>query len=301
MIRPVDLQPLHTFCSGVAFVLGGMIGSFLNVCVYRLPRNESVVRPRSHCPKCGNLIAWYDNLPILSWLFLRAKCRHCGQSISWMYPLVEAITAFLFLFVFWRFGFSLATPVYLLLTASLVLVTFVDLADWTIPNEVTFPGIPLGIAVSLVGMFYPGSHLVVTDVYDALIGVAIGGASLYLLDKISLLLLKKRGMGFGDVKLLAMLGGFLGWKGVLLIIVIASFLGSFVGLAMILAEKFWNRHAQRPESEPGEDDIPEGHYLPFGPYLAAAGLIVLFFGQAIIDAYLAYITGAPGPVMDSIL
>ncbi|HEO72702.1 MAG TPA: prepilin peptidase, partial [Candidatus Hydrogenedentes bacterium] len=233
MLAEANLQPLHTFVSVVFFVLGTMIGSFLNVCIYRLPRNESIVRPRSRCPKCESGIAWYDNVPIVSWLLLGAKCRHCGQPISWMYPLVEAVAGVLFLLVFWRFGFTLAAPIYMVLAAGLVLVTFVDLTDWTIPDEVTLPGIPLGLAVGVLGMFCPNCGLVVRDVFDSLLGVALGGGSLYLLDKVCLLLLGKRGMGFGDVKLLAMLGAFLGWKSVLLIIMIASCLGSVVGIALL--------------------------------------------------------------------
>lgn len=288
---------LHTPFAVVSFVFGSMIGSFLNVCIYRMPRNESIVKPRSRCPKCGVMIAWYDNIPILSWLVLRAKCRHCGQPISWMYPLVEALTGVLFLLVFWRFGFTLASPCYMALAGSMVLVTFVDLTDWTIPNQVTFPGIPLGIALSVVGMFYPASELVVTDVFDSVLGVLLGGGSLYLLDKISLLVLKKRGMGFGDVKLLAMLGAFLGWRNVLLIIMLASVLGSIVGIAMLLISP---HTAKKPAPREGDEETgreqPKGYYLPFGPYLAVAGLITLFLGNAIIKAYFSFLNvGQPVP------
>ncbi|HOZ46200.1 MAG TPA: prepilin peptidase [Candidatus Hydrogenedentes bacterium] len=291
MTEPIDLSPLYTFFSLVSFVLGCMVGSFLNVCVYRLPRGESIVKPRSHCPKCDSLIVWHDNVPILSWVLLGAKCRHCGQSISWMYPLVESITGLLFLFVFWRFGFTAATPIYMGFVASMVLVTFVDLTDWTIPNEVTFPGIPLGILLALVGMLYPPSGLVVNDVFDSLIGAVVGGGSLYLLDKISLVILRKRGMGFGDVKLLAMLGAFLGWRGVILIIMISSCLGSVVGITMIALDRWRVKQKGESASEEEAEGLSPGHYLPFGPYLAAAGLIVLFFGKAILAAYYSYVTG----------
>ena len=300
MLTEVDLQPLHTFCSVVAFIVGGMIGSFLNVCVYRLPRNQSIVRPRSRCPKCGNSIAWYDNIPMLSWVILGAKCRHCGEPISWMYPLVEGVTGLLFLFVFWRFGFTLAAPIYMVFAAALVLVTFVDLTDWTIPNEVTFPGIPLGIGLAVLKMYYPESGLLVGDVFDALLGVLVGGGSLYILDKVSVLFLGKRGMGFGDVKLLAMLGAFLGWKSVLLIIMISSCLGSIVGVTLILVDKRAAKKAP-PVKDEETEERPSGHYLPFGPYLAAAGLVVLFFGQAIFDAYYAYVTGGGTSALEPIL
>jgi leader peptidase (prepilin peptidase) / N-methyltransferase len=289
------LRPLLAF---MAFVFGAMIGSFLNVCVYRLPRNVSVAKGRSHCPHCGEGIAWYDNIPILSWLILGARCRNCAQPISWQYPVVEAITGFLFLLVFLKFGLTLATPVYMGLAGALVLVTFVDLTDWTIPNEVTFPGIPLGVVFSVVAMLYPGSNLILNDPVASLIGVAVGGGSLYLLDKLALLLLKKRGMGFGDVKLLAMLGAFFGWQGVLLIIMMASFAGSIIGVAVILAQKRRTVRAVVPEAgdDAGEEDVvvqEGGHYLPFGPYLALAGVLYMFFGPELIAYYVGTLQAPP--------
>lgn len=282
--RPMQsqLEIFNSFFLIMSFVLGCLIGSFLNVCIWRLPRNESVVKPRSKCPKCGSGIAWFDNIPIVSWLALGARCRHCHTWISWQYPLVEALTGVLFACVFARFGVCAASPVYMVLCASMVLVTFIDLADWTIPNEVTFPGIPLGLACSVAGMFYPASGFLTRDVFDSLAGIVLGGGILYLLDKLTLLLLKKRGMGFGDVKLLAMLGGFLGWKSVFVVIMLASLAGSVIGLALVILQK-----------RKGEEE--EAHYLPFGPYLAGAGLVFLFFGQAMIDFYFG-LMHAPDPV-----
>jgi leader peptidase (prepilin peptidase) / N-methyltransferase len=272
-------QALTAFMAVITFIVGAMVGSFLNVCVYRLPAGMSVVKPRSRCPKCEQPIIWYDNIPIVSWLLLGAKCRNCQAPISWQYPLVEGITGVVFLLVFWRFGFVVATPIYMLLGAGLVLVTFVDLTDWTIPNEVTLPGIPIGIACALIAMFYPESGLHVEGplepVFDALLGVVLGGGLLYGLDKLSLLLLKKPGMGFGDVKLLAMLGAFFGWPSVILIVMIAAVVGSVFGISMILIKK----------ARGGEKS---DHYLPFGPYLALAGFLVLLFGHDLYAFYLDY-------------
>ncbi|HQE76529.1 MAG TPA: prepilin peptidase [Candidatus Hydrogenedentes bacterium] len=295
-----NLQALNALLAVFSFVLGSMIGSFLNVCVYRLPRGLSVVKPRSKCPKCDNPIAWYDNIPVVSWLVLGAKCRHCGQPISWQYPLVEAITGVLFLVVFWRFGIAIATPIYMLLSAALVLVTFVDLTDWTIPDEVTLPGIPVGIATSVLFMLYPKSGLAVMGpfempVFNSLLGVVVGGGVLYALDKGALLLLKKPGMGFGDVKLNAMLGAFFGLYGAILIIVIAAFIGSFVGILMILAGKR-NPAPGGPTEDSGEEPAgrpASGHYLPFGPYLALAGVIVMLAGPAIIGFYFNTLLAPP--------
>ncbi|HOH52090.1 MAG TPA: prepilin peptidase [Candidatus Hydrogenedentes bacterium] len=295
-----SFEALQGFLMMVSFVLGAMVGSFCNVCISRWPSGASVVSPRSRCPKCLNGIAWYDNIPLLSWLALGAKCRHCGLPISWVYPVVEGITAFLFLGVFWKFGVSVATPVYMALCAGMVIVTFQDLADWTIPNEVTLPGIPIGILLGLGGMVLgPDSGLRVTDVFDALAGAALGGGILFALDRITVLLLKKPGMGFGDVKLLAMLGAFLGWKGALGILMLASILGSVVGLAMLGWLRARGKTPAAPPADPasdppeaiaggGGDDEEitlEGHYLPFGPYLAVGGLLYLFFGPELIALY----------------
>jgi len=279
-----NAQVLNTVLSIFSFVLGAMVGSFLNVCVYRIPRNLSVVRPRSKCPKCENPIAWQDNIPVVSWLILGAKCRHCGQTISWQYPLVEAITGLLFFLVFWRFGLTAATPVYMVVSAALVLVTFVDLTDWTIPDEVTLPGIPIGIAVAALGMYLGDrSGLMVQNVFNAMGGAALGAGILYALDKVALFVLKKPGMGLGDVKLMAMLGAFFGLWGAGLIIMIAAILGSVVGIAMVIAQK-----------RKGVEE--ESHYLPFGPYLSMAGIIVMFFGPQIVEWYTSGFSIAPPPM-----
>ncbi|GMW02340.1 MAG: prepilin peptidase [Candidatus Hydrogenedentota bacterium] len=291
-----EFQALYAVLSMFAFVLGCMVGSFLNVCVYRLPRGLSVVKPRSRCPKCESSIVWYDNIPVLSWLVLGAKCRNCKNPISWQYPLVEAITGLLFFLVFWKFEISIATPIYMVLAAALVLVTFVDLTDWTIPDSVSLPGIPIGIVVSLVAMFYPESRLVVIGpfdqaVFNSLLGVLVGGGSLYALDKIALLLLKKPGMGFGDVKLNAMLGAFFGLGGVILVIVLASFVGALIGIIQMVASKPKPVSAEAGDGEGAESGEPGAHYLPFGPYLSLAAMLVMFFGAELVRMYFDFLRG----------
>jgi leader peptidase (prepilin peptidase)/N-methyltransferase len=291
-------QSVYALVSVFSFVLGSVVGSFLNVCVHRLPRGESVVSPRSRCPKCESGIAWYDNIPLLSWLFLGAKCRNCGTSISWQYPLVEGLTGLLFFLVFWRFGFTVASPVYMLLAAALVLVTFIDLTDWTIPEQVTLPGILAGILCAVVATWYPESGLRVLGapipVFSSLIGAAAGGLGIYLLDKAAQLVWKKPGMGLGDVMLMAMLGAFFGWAGVVLILVIASIAGSVIGLITIQVVK--GRETDQAEAarvEDGEEITLEHHYLPFGPYLCLAALVVMFFGREIVDFYMAWMDVGP--------
>ncbi|MBN2310599.1 MAG: prepilin peptidase [Candidatus Hydrogenedentes bacterium] len=269
----MNYQIIDTIGSVFAFILGGMVGSFLNVCVYRVPRGESVVRPRSHCPKCDNPIAWYDNIPMVSWLMLGARCRHCGQAISWQYPLVEAITAVLFFIVYWRFGLVIATPIYLLLTAALVLATFVDFSTWTIPDEVTLPGVPIGIACAVLATWHAASGLRVLGplppVFDALIGVEVGGGALFIVDKLTRVLVKKRGMGLGDVKLLAMLGGFFGWPGVILIIVIASGIGSIVGVVTMLILRL------KKAGEPEDTRHGKEEKVTFGGFYGMPGTVLI--------------------------
>jgi len=299
------LLPLHTFLMAASFVLGCVVGSFANVCVARWPHGESVVSPRSRCPKCRNSIVWFDNIPIVSWMILGAKCRHCKLPISWQYPMVELITGLLFLAVYWKFGVSAATPVYMLLSFALVVVTFQDLADWTIPNEITLPGIPAGLLLSLVAMVFAGTGLRVESPLDALAGIVLGGGILWSLDIITQVLLKKPGMGFGDVKLLAMLGAFLGWQGVLGIIVAASMLGSVVGVGMIVyfktrpAREVTDGEAASATPELDENGEPivtlEGHYLPFGPYLAIAGWLFMMTGPEIVTWYINMLTGPASP------
>ena len=313
MTLPEALQPLNGLFMISAFVLGACVGSFCNVCACRWPAGESVVSPRSRCPKCLNSIAWYDNIPLISWLILGAKCRHCKAPISAQYPIAEALTGLFFLAVYWRFGFVIATPVYMLFCAGMVIITFQDLADWTIPNQITMPGVPIGIALALVGMSMEGTGLRVTDVFDSIIGALLGGGILFAMDRITVFLLKKPGMGFGDVKLLAMVGAFLGWKGTLGTLVIASMVGSVVGIAMIM---YFNHYGSSEEEE-NEADAPlenaeeetaaktasdeeitlEGHYLPFGPYLALGAIIYLFVGPEIIDTYFSFIETPTEPII----
>ena len=279
-----QLEVIRNFLAVMSFVLGLMIGSFLNVCISRLPSGDSVVKPRSRCPKCGKGISWYDNIPVISWLILRARCRNCGLPISFIYPFVELLTGTTFLIVYLHFGNTLATPIYMYIMAGLIVVTFVDIAEMIIPNEITFPGIPLGIVCSLIALFYPASGLLVNDPFDCLLGLFLGGGSMVFLDRVAVWILKKPGMGFGDAKLLAMLGAFLGWKAVLLIIFLSSCLGSAVGITQIIAGK----RKVKLELEEGEE--VEGHYLPFGPYLVAGGVVAFFYGEKLINLYLSYVT-----------
>lgn len=293
LTRAADM--LHPLFMTVSFALGAVLGSFANVCISRWPEGLSVVKPASRCPRCKNAIAWYDNIPVLSWLLLRAKCRHCGLAISWQYPLVELLTAFVFLAIYWHFGFTIATPVYMALAFGLIVSTFQDFADWTIPDEITLPGIPAGLAVSVLGLYYgEASGLRVLGPVDAVAGIVLGGAIPFIIDRVTVLLLKKPGMGFGDVKLLAMIGGFIGWQGVLGSFVLACLLGSVIGMAVIGYYRVFPSAPDTADEPAGDEDDDgihlEGHYLPFGPYLALAGLLWVFFGPELLAWYLALLT-----------
>src|SRR5690348_6536914 len=241
-----------------AVTVGALIGSFLNVCIYRLPRGESIVWPSSHCPSCGNVIEFYDNIPLLSYLWLIGRCRACRSRISIQYPIVETVNAVGYLAILWTFGLNWTTVFYAMLFSALLVVTGTDLTHRIIPNVVTLPGIVLG----LVG----AATVLPVGLINALLGVAIGGGILWALAWASPYLFGKEGMGGGDIKLLAMIGAFLGWKPALLTIMIGSLVGSMIGISLI-ALRLMKR-----------DD-----YIPFGPFLVLGALISMFFAQPLVD------------------
>ena len=257
-----------------AFAIGACIGSFLNVCIYRLPADESVVRPGSRCQGCGAPIAWYDNIPLLSWAWLQARCRACGVAISARYPFVEAASGGLAVLAVLRFGTTLHAGIVFAFTAALLLITFVDFDHRFIPDEVSLPGILVGLAAS----FLPEG---VTPL-DALVGVLVGGGVLWLVAWSYERLTGIEGMGLGDVKLLALIGAFLGWQAIPVVLIVASVTGSFAGLAVI-ATRSWRAAARRIVRRHGV--LALGPFLrraarrteiPFGPFLALGALLALY-------------------------
>ncbi|MEK7286334.1 MAG: prepilin peptidase [Nitrospirota bacterium] len=247
-------------------ILGLLIGSFLNVCICRLPENLSVVLPRSHCPSCKNQIAASDNIPIISFILLRGHCRACQSKIAWQYPLVEALNGVGYFLILNHFGLTFETPIYAIFFSALLVITFIDLKHQIIPDVITLPGIPLALLAA--------SFLLPTGFINGLIGLLLGGGLFYLIAVLSLLILKKEGMGGGDVKLIAMIGALLGWKAVLFTTFAASILGSVIGLLLI---------ATRVKSR---TDV-----IPFGPFLVLGALIALFWGNDMINAYFLYARG----------
>lgn len=286
MFELLASQPSVSIALGV--VLGLLIGSFLNVVIHRLPimlerewreqcawleagdatpaaatsaATYNLVRPRSACPHCGHAIAWYENIPILSWLALRGRCSACGAAISVRYPVVEAITGILFGYAAWRWGATAMTPAIWLLLASLIALAFIDLDTHLLPDNITLPLAWAGLLVNLNAGLVP--------LPEAVLGAVAGYLALWSVYHLFKLLTGKEGMGFGDFKLLAALGAWLGWKMLLPILLAASFSGALVGIAMILL-------AGHDRAKP----------IPFGPWLVLGGLIALIWGEPLLRLWL---------------
>ena len=266
-----------------AFVVGLTIGSFLNVCIHRLPKGESIVHPRSRCPHCGRMIAAYDNVPVLSYLWLRGRCRHCHSRISPFYPLIELLTGLTFLLVYHRWGISPPAVKAVLLASALIVLTFTDLRERLLPDRITFPGIAAGFlfalwlpledgtaALLLRLLGGPNLPAVLLSVADALLGALLGAGLLFALGEIWYRLRRVEAMGLGDVKMMGMVGLFLGIKLTVLTLLLGSLLGSLLGgLFLLLA---------------GKDTRYE---LPFGTFLGVAALIALFWGPQLVASYLS--------------
>lgn len=284
---PVNVNPAdYAYISFLVFCFGACMGSFLNVCIYRIPLEQSVIKPRSHCPHCKKEIAWYDNLPLFSYFILKAKCRHCGESISSRYVIVEAMTAALFLLVWLKLPilmmpppFALTPvfapaiiPVFWLVVFGLALGTFVDLEHMIIPDRVSLGGIVLGLVFSSL---VPALHAQ-PDGYggflSAFLGAAVGVGILWFVAVLGKLIFRKDAMGMGDVKLMGAIGAFLGWPSVLFTLLVSSFLGAGVGLTLVATGK------KEMQSR-----------IPYGPYIALAALIWLLWGPSIWNVYLDWL------------
>jgi leader peptidase (prepilin peptidase)/N-methyltransferase len=236
------------------------IGSFLNVCIYRIPNGSSIVRPPSSCPVCNASIKWFDNIPVVSYILLRGRCRGCKTRISIRYPIVEMLTGLFAVIAWMEFGLSLSALIYFFFITILLVITFIDIDHRIIPDIISLPCIPLGFALSFV---LPSITWI-----DSLLGIALGGGSLLAIAWGYQLFRGKEGMGGGDIKLLAMIGAFLGWKGVLFTIMASSFTGTAVGIIMMIRAGGGMKMA-----------------LPFGPFLAIGAILYLFVGPQTISWY----------------
>jgi leader peptidase (prepilin peptidase) / N-methyltransferase len=245
----------------LVFMFGMCIGSFLNVCIYRLPSSTSIINPsRSFCPQCNSAIQFYDNIPVLSYLWLKGRCRNCKAPISPRYPLVELMTGILAIAILFKFHLTLEGVIYFVFTSSLLVITFIDIDHKIIPDIISLPGIPIGLAASFV--------LPAMTFKSSLLGLLAGGGSLLLVAWTYSLITRKEGMGGGDIKLLGMIGTFIGWKGVIFTIFAASLTGTLVGMIVMLLKGKNLKFA-----------------IPFGPFLSIGAMSYVFFGKKVIFWY----------------
>jgi len=248
----------------IFFLLGLAIGSFLNVCIYRIPREKSIVNPPSACPSCEKPIRFYDNIPIASYIFLRGKCRSCGAKVSLRYPLVELLTAFLFLALYRKLGLTFDLVVFIVFVSLLVAITFIDLDFQIIPDVLSVGGVALGFIFAIARPFF--RYLEPRfGVLDALYGIGIGGGLLFAIAWLYQFFTKREGMGGGDIKLLGMIGAFCGWKGVLFSLISGSVFGTVVGIPLMILKGKDTKYA-----------------IPFGPFLSLGALIYVFQGDSLI-------------------
>jgi Type II secretory pathway, prepilin signal peptidase PulO and related peptidases len=270
---PSDFVILLVF----SFIFGSILGSFLNVCIYRLPREESIVFPPSHCVLCDTPIKFYHNVPIVGYLALRGKCATCSAGISPIYPAVEILSGAICALLVWNFGLTLETLFYLVFLSALIVITFIDLEHRIIPNVITFPGIVIGLIYGAVRTDWSGMKEVFNYLrydfwgalgalseapfVDSLLGVILGGGVLFLIGFLYEVVRKREGMGMGDVKLLAMIGAFLGWRSVIFVIFVSSIIGTVVGISIILYKKGDLKYA-----------------IPYGPFLSFAAAFYCFTG-----------------------
>ena len=246
----------------IAFLFGSIVGSFLNVCIYRMPKKVSVVFPMSHCPKCKHNILWFDNIPLLSYIILRGKCRHCTARISVRYFLVELLTAVLFVLLYAGFGLQAKFFVYCVFACLLIIATFVDFEIQEIPDEISIGGTILALVLAFAA---PATFDTISRfgaLYKSFIGALAGAGLIYIIGLLGSFMFKKEAMGGGDVKLMAMIGAFLGLKLTIFTFFVAPFLGILPGIIL--------------KYRKGADTIP------YGPYLSLAAIIAIFFGSRIL-------------------
>jgi leader peptidase (prepilin peptidase) / N-methyltransferase len=257
---------METLPSVLVFTFGLIIGSFLNVCIYRLPRNLSIVRPPSSCPACGEPIHSYDNIPILSYLFLKGRCRDCGAAISIRYLTIEFMTGVFFVMLLWMFGFTIDLPVYLLFVSLLITISFIDLEFTIIPDVLSLGGLVVGLALSF---FRP-----TLGILDSVLGVLLGGGVLWAIAFFYELVRKQEGMGGGDIKLLAMIGAFCGIQGVIFSLIAGSFVGALVGIPLTFKKQEGMKYA-----------------LPFGPFLSFGAFVYIIAGDPLVRALNGFLGG----------
>lgn len=245
------------------FILGLIVGSFSNVCIYRIPRNESIIFPASHCPKCRSNISLKDNIPLISYILLKGRCRNCKSKISIRYPVVELLTGLIYLIIYLIYGLSIQSLIYIILSSALIIIAFIDLNEQIVPDVISLPGIVIGFIISFFVSYI--------SFINSALGVIVGGGIILVIGLAGSVIFKKEAMGGGDVKLAAMIGAFLGWRYIIISLFLGFFLGAVVGIILILS-KIKNR----------EDTVP------FGPFIALGSMITLLWGEKIIFWYIGF-------------
>lgn len=258
---------VNAVLSVFSFIFGAIVGSFLNVVILRLPEEgKSISYPASHCPSCSSPLRWYENIPVISYLFLRGKCSHCKVKISFQYPMVELLMGFLTLAIFTKFGLTVSGFGYFVFCAALLAIIWIDIHLQIIPDEISLSGIVAGFLFSFLNPYVTWQ--------SSLLGILLGGGVLYGVAFLYFLIRKQEGMGMGDVKLLGMIGAFLGYQSLLFVIFFSSFTGTIVGLSAMVKQK--KGGATR---------------IPFGPFLSLAAIVFLFFNQQIFYYFSLYLRG----------
>ena len=245
------------------FILGLIVGSFSNVCIYRIPRNESIIYPASHCPKCRSKIKPVDNIPLLSFILLKGRCRNCKSKISIQYPIVELLTGLIYLIIYLIYGLSIQSLIYIILSSALVIIAFIDLNEQIVPDIISLPGIVIGFILSF---FVPYISFI-----NSALGVVVGGGIILIIGLAGSVIFKKEAMGGGDVKLAAMIGAFLGWRYIIISLFLGFFLGALAGIILIMS-KIKSR-----------EDV-----VPFGPFIVLGSFITLLWGEKIISWYIGF-------------
>jgi len=245
------------------FILGLVVGSFSNVCIYRIPKNESIIFPASHCPKCRSPIKPLDNIPLLSFILLKGRCRNCKSKISIQYPIVEFLSGLIYLIIYLIYGLSIQTLIYIILSSALVIIAFTDLNEEIVPDVISLPGIVIGFIISFFVAYI--------SFINSALGVVIGGGIILIIGLAGSVIFKKEAMGGGDVKLAAMIGAFLGWRYIIISLFIGFFVGALAGIFLILS-KIKSR----------EDTVP------FGPFIVLGSFVSLLWGEKIISWYLGF-------------
>jgi leader peptidase (prepilin peptidase)/N-methyltransferase len=245
------------------FILGLIVGSFSNVCIYRIPRNESIIYPASHCPKCCSNISPKDNIPLLSYILLKGKCRNCKSKISIQYPIIEFLTGLIYLIVYLTYGLSIQSLIFIILSSALIIIAFIDLNVQIVPDVISLPGIVIGLIISF---FVPYISFI-----NSALGVVAGGGIILIIGLAGSVIFKKEAMGGGDVKIAAMIGAFLGWRYIIISLFLGFFLGALAGIFLIMS-KIKSR----------EDTVP------FGPFIVLGSFITLLWGEKIISWYIGF-------------